>query len=391
MSMRYQAGVLTASYFPLKTPNAPTIGAATQASATSVSVTFTAPTDIGGGAITSYVVVSSPGNIIASGSSSPVTVTGLTTGTAYSFRVFANNAFGNSPASASSNVITPAAIGQEAFTSAGTYTWVAPAGVTSVCVVCAGGGGQGRGSNVNNTGGAGGGGGGLGYKNNITVVPGNSYTVVVGAGGDNPTVGPSANGANGGDSYFISLATVAGYGGLNSNGTTGGAGGTYTGDGGGNGGQGGAGAGSGSYSVNGGGGGAGGYAGAGGRGAGTNSNTGANGSGGGGGGGTRGSQRTDSGIDWWWSGGSGGGVGVLGQGSNGTGGGSTPNSIGRFTPAATAGSGGSGDFHGGGGGASGRGYIADGGSNAGLSGGVGAVRIIWGAGRAFPSTNTGDL
>jgi hypothetical protein len=37
----------------------------------------------------------------------------------------------------------------------------------------------------------GGSGGGLGYKNNITVVPGNSYTVVVGSGGagdlDNPT------------------------------------------------------------------------------------------------------------------------------------------------------------------------------------------------------------
>ena len=31
-----------------------------------------------------------------------------------------------------------------------------------------------------------------------------------------------------------------------------------------------------------------------------------------------------------------------------------------------------------------------GGSGAGITGGSGAVRIIWGAGRAFPSTNVGD-
>ncbi len=55
MSMRYQAGIVTASYFPLKVPNAPTIGTATFASSTSVSVTFTAPSNVGGGAITSYV------------------------------------------------------------------------------------------------------------------------------------------------------------------------------------------------------------------------------------------------------------------------------------------------------------------------------------------------
>jgi len=33
--------------------------------------------------------------------------------------------------------------GQEAFTTPGTYTWIAPAGVTSVAVVCVGGGGAG--------------------------------------------------------------------------------------------------------------------------------------------------------------------------------------------------------------------------------------------------------
>tara|TARA_R100001460_G_scaffold10888_1_gene25569 strand:- start:1959 stop:2879 length:921 start_codon:yes stop_codon:yes gene_type:complete len=45
--------------------------------------------------------------------------------------------------------------------------------------------------------GVGGGGGGLGYKNNITVVPGNSYTVVVGAGGSGGASGATAGGAGG--------------------------------------------------------------------------------------------------------------------------------------------------------------------------------------------------
>jgi hypothetical protein len=357
MSMRYQAAILTASYFPLKAPSAPTIGSATQASSTSVSVTFTAPTDIGGGAISSYTVVSSPGNIIASGSSSPVVVTGLTTGTAYSFRVFANNAYGNSPASASTNVITPAAIGQEAFISAGTYSWVAPSGVTSVSVVAVGAGGG------NSTSKFAGGGGGLGWKNNITVVPGNAYTVVVGAG----TVGA------GGDSYFINTSTVRGGGGQTTSG------GTYTGDGGGNGGAPGSGAGQA-------GGGAGGYAGNGGVGGNSASpgsaGAGGNGSGGGGGGG--------SGTNW--EGGGGGGVGILGQGASGSGStlaGNFGNPSFYYGYRGQGGSGGTsasantnivslGGTYGGG--------SAD--SNAGTSG---AVRIIWGAGRAFPSTNTGDL
>ena len=71
--------------------------------------------------------------------------------------------------------------GQQAYTTPGTYSWTAPATVTSVCVVCVGGGGFGW--VRSDGGGGGGGGGGLGWKNNIPVVPGTSYTVVVGAGG----------------------------------------------------------------------------------------------------------------------------------------------------------------------------------------------------------------
>jgi len=105
MSKRYQAAILTASYNGLKVPNAPTIGTAT-ASGLSASVTFTAPSNIGGGAITGYTVVSSPGGITGTGASSPVTVSGLTSGTSYTFTVVANNAYGSGPASAASNSIT---------------------------------------------------------------------------------------------------------------------------------------------------------------------------------------------------------------------------------------------------------------------------------------------
>ena len=73
---------------------------------------------------------------------------------------------------------TPVLPGEQAFTTSGTYTWVAPAGVTSVSAVTVGGGGAGA-----NYFGSGGAGGGLAYLNNIAVVPGNTYTVVVGAGG----------------------------------------------------------------------------------------------------------------------------------------------------------------------------------------------------------------
>jgi hypothetical protein len=104
--MRYKGGFITNSYNGLLVPNAPTIGTAT-AGNTNASVTFTAPSNIGGGAITGYRVISSDG-ISATGSSSPITVTGLTNGTAYTFRVIAINSYGESVLSSSSNSATPA-------------------------------------------------------------------------------------------------------------------------------------------------------------------------------------------------------------------------------------------------------------------------------------------
>lgn len=89
-------------------PGAPTIGTATGAAA-SASVAFTAPGSNGGSAIIDYTVTSSPGGFTATGAGSPLTVSGLTNGTAYTFTVTARNSVGSSAASAASNSVTPAA------------------------------------------------------------------------------------------------------------------------------------------------------------------------------------------------------------------------------------------------------------------------------------------
>jgi hypothetical protein len=72
-------------------------------------------------------------------------------------------------------------LGQEEFTTTGLHTWVCPQKVNTVHAVCVGGGGGGAGSG---DGGGGGGGGGLGWKNNISVTAGETYYVYVGIGGN---------------------------------------------------------------------------------------------------------------------------------------------------------------------------------------------------------------
>ena len=192
------------------------------------------------------------------------------------------------------------------FSTTGTHSWTVPSNVTSVSVVAIGAGAE--------AGATAGGGGGLGWKNNISVTPGQSYTVVVGAGGQNSYAQ---------DSYFIDVTTVKGGGGMNSQG------GGYVGDGGGNGGNG---AGAGTYQYCGGGG-AGGYTGNGGNGKAGQSGQAGNGSGGGGGG----SMANSGGYTI-----GGGGVGIYGQGANGIGGVANihPNQHPTTTGAGSGGSGG---------------------------------------------------
>lgn len=87
------------------TPDAPTIGTATAGDG-EATVRFTAPGFTGGSAITGYTVISSPGNLTAIGTASPITITGLTNGTSYTFTVAVANIAGTSIVSAASNSVT---------------------------------------------------------------------------------------------------------------------------------------------------------------------------------------------------------------------------------------------------------------------------------------------
>ena len=96
-----------------KTPTTPTIqvpGAPTNVVATagdaSASLAFTAPASTGGAAITAYTATctSSGGGRTGTATGSPVTVTSLTNGTAYTCGVVATNSAGSSPSSSTVSV-----------------------------------------------------------------------------------------------------------------------------------------------------------------------------------------------------------------------------------------------------------------------------------------------
>jgi hypothetical protein len=100
------------SVVPSTVPGVPTIGTAT-AGIGSASITFTAPASNGGSNIINYLATAyingvSTG-ITGNGTSSPVTVNGLTNGTAYTFEVQAENAVGYGSSSGPSNSVTPSA------------------------------------------------------------------------------------------------------------------------------------------------------------------------------------------------------------------------------------------------------------------------------------------
>jgi hypothetical protein len=94
---------------PLTTPGAPSISAVT-AGVGLAKVTFVAPSNNGGSPVTSYTVTSTPGGFTGTGvNTNPITITGLTNGTAYTFKVTATNAAGSGVPSSASNAVTPIA------------------------------------------------------------------------------------------------------------------------------------------------------------------------------------------------------------------------------------------------------------------------------------------
>ncbi|WP_049790019.1 Ig-like domain-containing protein [Paenibacillus sp. JDR-2] len=95
-----------ASATPAIAPAAPTNVTATAGDG-QVTLTFTAPADDGGSPITRYEVTVVPGNVVVSGTSSTIVVTGLSNGTSYTFTVKAINAAGVSVSSAESNPVVP--------------------------------------------------------------------------------------------------------------------------------------------------------------------------------------------------------------------------------------------------------------------------------------------
>ena len=289
------------------------------------------------------------------------------------------------------------------------YDFTVPNNVYSICYVLIGGGGSGATTNAGKTG-SGGGGAGLAWENNVPVTPGEVLTVKVGAYGFGPgggsggynvgrDGGPSeiwrgaqllayAEGGRGGP-YYTAITTpspsLGGGGGIGGTGTSGAW--NY----GGNGRSGHWGAATDAYA--GGGGGAAGYVSTGGSSAGMNlSGT----SGGwaldGSGGSQAGRWVYGSGFGGWLVGGWGGGMGVYGQGFSAT------SAIARVSGNGLngqAGSGGDGlsansarDSRGYGGGGASSGSTNSSASRQPTSdGSPGAVRILWGDGRAFPSTN----
>jgi Fibronectin type III domain len=191
----------------LATPDAPTSLSAGSITATSVDISFTAGSD-NGYAISNYQYALSTDSGSTYGSftalspadfTTPITITGLTQGTAYYIKIKGVN---NGGAGAESSAVS--------------FTTLQSVTVNYLVVAGAGGGGARQGGG----GGAGGlrstvtsTGGGGSLETALALLLSTNYTVTVGAGGSGgPT--PSSNGVSGSNSVFSTITSISGgYGG----------------------------------------------------------------------------------------------------------------------------------------------------------------------------------
>ena len=182
-------------------PGAPTGVSASATSSSAISVSFSAPGCTGHLAIDYYqAVCTSSGSNSATGASSPISVTGLSASTSYTFKVRAHNSKGYGCYSSSTGTATTQApTGSVSFTTPGQYTWTVPCGVTSISAFAISGGkGGGFSSSPIHFGpaydcygretynfdwyvtGGGGYGGQAAWRNNISVTPGQTLYLSVG-------------------------------------------------------------------------------------------------------------------------------------------------------------------------------------------------------------------
>jgi hypothetical protein len=128
------------------------------------------------------------GNITPGGSAQfyANSVSTLPAGEYVDFAIVSSNANNNAPIRV--NITVTQLNGVQLFDTPGTYYWTVPAHLHKINYLAVGGGGSGGAGTVNYGGGGGGGGSG-GYQEttSVTVIPGETLTIVVGDSGDSPT------------------------------------------------------------------------------------------------------------------------------------------------------------------------------------------------------------